>query len=54
MHFDDLLKQVGEFGPYQKRVYILLVLPTIFTAFQVMSPIFIMGDQSHTEFFQNQ
>lgn len=48
MHFDDLLKQLGEFGPYQKRVYFLLVIPTVFVAIQVMTPIFIMGEQSFT------
>ncbi|XP_060070271.1 organic cation transporter protein-like [Ylistrum balloti] len=30
MRFDDILKAVGEFGPYQRRIYILVCLPIIF------------------------
>ena len=29
MKFDDLLREVGEFGPYQKWVYFVTCLPNI-------------------------
>jgi len=28
--FDDVLKELGEFGPYQRKYYILLFLVTIY------------------------
>ncbi|GFR61312.1 solute carrier family 22 member 7, partial [Elysia marginata] len=43
MKFDDLLVAVGEFGPYQKRVYFLLCLPAILCGAQVLSAVFIMA-----------
>jgi hypothetical protein len=30
IRFDDILKDLGDFGPYQKIIYFLLFLPTIF------------------------
>ncbi|OWF44987.1 Organic cation transporter protein [Mizuhopecten yessoensis] len=30
MRFDDILKAIGEFGPYQRRIYFFICLPIIF------------------------
>ncbi|XP_050415521.2 organic cation transporter protein [Patella vulgata] len=42
MKFDDILHHVGEFGPYQRRLYFLVCLPAITIAFHGMMPIFIL------------
>ncbi|XP_067657418.1 organic cation transporter protein-like [Haliotis asinina] len=42
MKFDEILKEVGEFGPYQRRVYFLVCLACITSAFQTMLPVFIL------------
>ncbi len=39
--FDDVLKQLGEFGRYQRRVYFLLFLPTIFSAMHKLAWVFL-------------
>ncbi|RUS74808.1 hypothetical protein EGW08_017437, partial [Elysia chlorotica] len=43
MKFDDLLVAVGEFGPYQKRIYFMLCLPAVLCGAQVLSAVFIMA-----------
>ncbi|CAG5134163.1 unnamed protein product [Candidula unifasciata] len=47
MKFDDVLAEVGEFGPYQKRLYHLLCLVGINAAFQVLSVIFTLAIPEH-------
>ena len=47
MKLDELLQQIGEFGPYQKRVYILAAIPTIFCAAESLSVIFIFFFPEH-------
>ena len=39
--FDDILKQIGQFGRYQKRIYFLLFLPTIFCAMHKLAWVFL-------------
>lgn len=47
MTYDSALRQVGEFGTYQRRVYVLLCLPIITSAMQVMVTVFILGVPQH-------
>jgi len=48
MHFDDILKQyLGEFGRYQKIQYVLVCLPTIFTAMHALSWTFNGAKMGH-------
>nr|XP_032803462.1 solute carrier family 22 member 3-like isoform X2 [Petromyzon marinus] len=41
MSFDALLRDVGEFGPYQKRVFIMLCLPCTVFSFQYLGVLFL-------------
>ncbi|GFO36513.1 organic cation transporter protein [Plakobranchus ocellatus] len=48
MKFDDILEQqVGEFGPYQKRIYVLVCLPAVAAAFLSLLPVFILTTPKH-------
>ena len=39
--FDDVLKVMGEFGLYQKLIYLMFSLPYVVTAMQLMGWVFI-------------
>ncbi|XP_041369553.1 organic cation transporter protein-like [Gigantopelta aegis] len=43
MKFDEILAEVGEFGPYQKRLYYLACLPAVMASIQALLPVFILG-----------
>ncbi len=45
--FDDLLVVLGEFGPYQRRVYFFLFLPTIFSAMHKLAWVFLGAQAEH-------
>ena len=45
--FDDILVDLGDFGKYQKKAYFLLFLPTIFSAMQKQSWVFLGAKASH-------
>ncbi|XP_070184251.1 organic cation transporter protein-like [Littorina saxatilis] len=47
MKFDDVLKQIGEFGPYQKRVFFLTALPSVLSAFEAISVVFTFNIPNH-------
>ncbi|XP_021370422.1 organic cation transporter protein-like [Mizuhopecten yessoensis] len=47
MTFDDVIKQVGAFGPYQRRLILLGLFPYLIFAFQFMIPIFILSEHKH-------
>ncbi|KAK3776071.1 hypothetical protein RRG08_046738 [Elysia crispata] len=48
MKFDDILeKEAGEFGPYQKRIYVLVCLPAVVAAFLTLLPVFILATPDH-------
>lgn len=41
MHFDDLLPQIGEFGRYQKILFLLMIPFSFFLVFVYFTQIFI-------------
>lgn len=41
MAYDDVILHMGEFGRYQRRIYLLLCLPAISCAFHKMSGVFL-------------
>ncbi|XP_046325540.2 organic cation transporter protein-like isoform X2 [Haliotis rufescens] len=43
MKFEDIVKLLGDFGPYQKRLYFLLCIPVISTGVQIMMLVFTLG-----------
>ena len=45
--FDDILCDLGEFGHYQKRLFFLLFIPTIFSCMQNLSWVFLGADVPH-------
>ena len=45
--FDDVLVDLGDFGKYQKMIYFLLFLPTIFSAMQKQSWVFLGAKSPH-------
>ena len=45
--FDDVLQKIGQFGPYQQRIYFLLFLPTIFCAMHKLGWTFIGAKVDH-------
>jgi len=47
MKFDDITILLGEFGRYQKRLYLIVCLPAIFTAMQMLSSVFTLAIPSH-------
>ncbi|XP_061177652.1 organic cation transporter protein-like [Saccostrea echinata] len=47
MKFDDILYHLGEFGRYQKRLYLLLCLPAISVACFMMGLVLIMESPKH-------
>ncbi|XP_067675071.1 organic cation transporter protein-like [Haliotis asinina] len=47
MKFDDVLRHVGEFGAYQKRIYFLLCLPAITHGARMMVSAFLQYVQKH-------
>ena len=47
MKFDDILFHLGEFGRYQKRLYVLLCLPAISVGSFMMGLVLIMETPKH-------
>ncbi|XP_041461673.1 organic cation transporter protein-like [Lytechinus variegatus] len=47
MRFDDILNELGSFGPYQRRVYFVVCLMAATTAFHSMTQVFIAGTTDH-------
>lgn len=47
MDMDAIFKVIGEFGPYQRRVYFLLCLPFIFVATSNLAYVFIGATPEH-------
>ncbi|GFG37619.1 hypothetical protein Cfor_12698, partial [Coptotermes formosanus] len=47
MAYDDVLPYLGEFGRYQKRIYILLCLPAILCALHKLAGVFLQANVKH-------
>lgn len=38
--FGDVIREIGEFGPFQKRLLFVLCLPSLFAAFETIGQVF--------------
>lgn len=49
MNYDDVLPYLsrGDFGKYQKRIYVLLCLPSILCAFHKLAGVFLLAVPDH-------
>lgn len=47
MGYDEVLAHLGEFGRYQKRIYLLVCLPAISCAFHKLVNVFLMAKPDH-------
>ncbi|KAK7864613.1 hypothetical protein R5R35_003201 [Gryllus longicercus] len=47
MAYDDVLTHLGDFGRYQRRIYLLLCLPAVTCALHKMSGVFLQGRVDH-------
>ncbi|CAG9862203.1 unnamed protein product [Phyllotreta striolata] len=47
MSFDNVVSRLGEFGPYQRKIYFLLCLPAILCAFQKMGNVFLVAEPDY-------
>ncbi|XP_055954325.1 organic cation transporter protein-like isoform X1 [Patella vulgata] len=47
MKFDEIIEILGEFGPYQKRLYYLVCLPAISCALQMLVTVFTLSIPDH-------
>lgn len=47
MKFDDIVKNLGEFGKFQKRVYFLLCMAAMSCGIQIMISVFTLGVPEH-------
>ena len=48
MEFDHVLRIIGEFGPHQRRLYVLLNLSLIPAAFQLLLQVFVGAEPRWT------
>ena len=53
MKFDDLLRNVGEFGPYQRRVYSFMCVPAITIGSFMILNVVILGVPDHRSVILN-
>lgn len=47
MGYDEVLSHLGDFGRYQKRIYLLVCLPAICCAFHKLASVFLMAKPDH-------
>ena len=47
MKFDDILVRIGEFGFYQRRLYLILCIPAISTGCYMMMLVYTMYTPDH-------
>lgn len=47
MNYDDIIPYLGDFGGYQKKIYVLLCLPAILCAFHKLAGVFLLAVPDH-------
>lgn len=47
MDYDSLVRKLGTFGPYQKRLLFVVFFPVIFNSFGTPVSVFLLGDHLH-------
>lgn len=47
LKFDDVIELLGGFGMYQKRLYLLVVIPAMWCAIMTIITVFTVGEQDH-------
>ncbi|XP_070567114.1 organic cation transporter protein-like [Ptychodera flava] len=47
LKFDDILKYLGDFGPYQKKIYFLVCFVGFTTAMHAFSQVFLVAETDH-------
>uniref|UniRef100_A0A1Y1M257 Uncharacterized protein n=1 Tax=Photinus pyralis TaxID=7054 RepID=A0A1Y1M257_PHOPY len=47
MGYDDVIPMLGNFGRYQRRIYLLLCLPAVLCAFHKLSNMFLQAKVNH-------
>ncbi|KAJ8029557.1 Organic cation transporter protein [Holothuria leucospilota] len=47
MKYDEIVSHLGDFGPYQRRVYVLLSLPIFCSAWHILCQVFLAGSSDH-------
>lgn len=45
--FDDILRDIGEFGPYQKKIYVILCFPSFILSILLVIQVFILAVPEH-------
>lgn len=46
--FGDVIREIGEFGPFQKRLLFVLCLPSLFAAFETIGQVFVGRSFPHS------
>lgn len=47
MKYDEIVSHLGDFGPYQRRIYFLLSLPIVCSAWALLVQVFLAGESDH-------
>ncbi|CAL1546123.1 unnamed protein product [Lymnaea stagnalis] len=47
MHFDDVISELGEFGPYQKKIYFIVCIVILMLSFETFISVFILAIPEH-------
>lgn len=45
--FEDILKDIGQFGTYQRRIYVLLCYPALFLSGLMVVNVFLLAIPEH-------
>ncbi|PIK43918.1 putative organic cation transporter protein-like [Apostichopus japonicus] len=47
MKYDEIISHLGDFGPYQRRIYLLLSFPIFCSAWHLLVQVFLAGGSDH-------